>query len=150
MRILQNLAVRSDEWRIENAGRRDDDLVGGVAVELPWKLGGLNANTGRKLNETDAGIRERLPKPIRYRTRQSESPALDELGDLPARNRAHSDASLLGSIKESAGGRRERRVTMNPPNPDVRIHDNHPAAPQSASATGSVGARSVTGVPRSG
>ena len=60
MRILQNLTVHGHERRIENASLRDDNLVRGVAVELAWKLSGLDANAGRKLDETDAGIRERL------------------------------------------------------------------------------------------
>jgi hypothetical protein len=150
MRILQNLAVHGHERCIENASRCDNYLVCGVAMELARKLSGLDANAGRKVDETDAGIRERLLKPIGYGTRQGESPALDELGDLPARNRAHRDASLLGRIKQRPSGLRECRVAVNPPNPDVRIEDNHPATSQSASATGSVGARNVTGVPRSG
>ena len=150
MRILQNLTVHGHKWRVQNASRRDDDLVCGVAVELAWKLSGLDADTGRKLDEPDAGIRERLLNPIEYGARQSKPPALDEFGDLPARNRAHREAGLLGGIKQRTGGRRERRVAVNPPNPDVSIEDNHPTAPQSASATGSVGERSVTGVPRSG
>ncbi len=76
MRILQNLAVYSHERRIKNASRRDDDLVCGVAVKLAWKLRGLDANARQKLDETDAGIRERLLKPIEYGTRQSQSSAL--------------------------------------------------------------------------
>ena len=84
MRILQNLAVNSHERRIENASRRDDNLVCGVAMELAWKLSGLDANARGKFDESDAGIRERLLKPIEYRTRQSEPSALDEFGDLPA------------------------------------------------------------------
>ena len=150
MRIPQNLAVHGHEGRVENTSRRDDNLVRGVAVELAWKLSGLDADAARKLDEPDSGISERLPKPVEYGTRQSKPPAFDELGDLLARNRAHGDAGLLGRIKERTGGRRECRVAVNPPDPDVRIEDNHPAAAQSASATGSVGERSVTGVPRSG
>ena len=84
MRILQNLTVHGYERRIENASRRDDNLVCGVAVKLAWELSGLDANAGRKLNEPDAGIRDRLLKPIEDGTRQSEPSALDELGDLPA------------------------------------------------------------------
>ncbi len=70
MRILQNLAVHSHERHIENASRRDDNLVCAVAVELAWKLSGLDANAGRKLDESDAWIRECLLKPIEYGTRQ--------------------------------------------------------------------------------
>src|SRR5260221_1390280 len=103
MRILQYLAVHSHKWRIENASRRDNNLVCGVAVELTWKLSGLDTDAGRKLDEPDAGIRERLLEPIEYGTWQSEPPALDELGDLPARNRAHCDAGLLGGIKQRTG-----------------------------------------------
>ncbi len=69
MRILQNLAVHSQERRIENASRRDDDLVCGVAMELARKLSGLDADAGRKLDEPDARIQERLLKPIEHGTR---------------------------------------------------------------------------------
>ncbi len=54
-------------------------------MELARELSGLDADAGRKLDEPDAGICERLMKPIEYGTRQSEPPGLDELGDLPAR-----------------------------------------------------------------
>ena len=73
MRILQNLAVHGHEWRIENTSRRDDNLVRRVAVKLAWKLSGLDADAGRKLDETDAGIRQRLLKPVEYGTRKSKS-----------------------------------------------------------------------------
>ena len=106
MWILQNLAVQGHERRIENASRGDDDLVCGVAVELARKLRGLDADAGRKLDEPDAGIRECLLNPIEHRARQSKPPALDEFGDLPARNRAHREAGLLGGIKQRTGGRR--------------------------------------------
>ena len=44
MRILQNLSVHSHERSIENASRRDDDLIRGITVELAGKLGGLHAD----------------------------------------------------------------------------------------------------------
>ena len=99
MRILQNLAIHAHERRIKNASRCDDDLVGRIAMELARKLSGLDANVGRKFDEANAGIRERLLKPIEHGTRQRESSALDELGDLPARNGTHCNASLLRGIQ---------------------------------------------------
>ena len=65
---------------------------------------------------------------------------------------AGSDANAghLGGVEQSARRGGKCGITVDPPNPDVRIEDNHPAASQSASATGSVGASSLTGVPRSG
>ncbi len=150
MWILRNFTVDGYQWRIENPSRSDDDLVRGVPMEFAWKLSAFDANAGRKLNEADAGIQKRLLKPIGDGTGQSKPPALHELGDFPARNRAHGDASLLGGIKQRTSGERECRVAVDPPDPDVGIEDNHPAASQSASATGSVGESSVTGVPRSG
>ena len=82
--IRQNLAVHGDERRVENSSRSHDDLVGRVAVESPGQLCGLDADAGRKLNKANSGIRERLLKSIEHRTRQSETPTLDEFGDLPA------------------------------------------------------------------
>ena len=47
MRILQNLTVQGQKRRIENASRRHDDLISGVAVELARELCGLDADAGR-------------------------------------------------------------------------------------------------------
>lgn len=69
MRILQNLAVHGHERRIENTSSRDDDLVCRVAVEFPWKPGGLDTDAGLKLDEPDAGIQERLLKPVKHGAR---------------------------------------------------------------------------------
>ena len=150
MRIVENLAVHRHNRRIDYTSRRDDNLISWVAVKFAGKLSGLDADARRKIDQPNARIRERLLKPIEYRTRKTKSFVLDEFGDLPARNHAHGDAGLLGGIEQSPGGRRKCRVSMYPPNPDVRIENNQRAASQSASATGSVGERSVTGVPRSG
>ena len=150
MRICQNLGVHGDEWHIENPRGRHNDLVCGVAVKCAGKLRGLDADAGRKVEQADPGIRKCLLNPIEDRARQRKPLTLDQLGDLPARNRAHPDAGLLGGVGECARRGGKRGIAVNPSNPDVRIEDNHPTASQSASATGSVGATSVTGAPRSG
>ena len=125
-------------------------MVNWVAMKSAWKLCGLHADTGRKLQEADAGIRERLLNPIENGARQRKPPARDEFGDFPARNRAHAETGLFGGFEHRTCGSGKSGIPVNPPDPDVRIEDNHPPASQSASATGSVGARSLTGVPRSG
>ena len=128
MRILQNLGVHGHERRIQNTRCRDDDLVGWVAVKSAGKLCGLDADAGRKLDEADTGIRQRLLNPVEHRARQRKPSALDELGDLPARNRAHAEAGLLGGIEHRARGSGKRGIAVNPPDPDVRIEDKSPGS----------------------
>ena len=106
MLILENLGVHGHEWRIEYASCGNDNLVGWIAMKSARKLSGLDADARRKLDELNAGIRERLPEPIEHRTGQSEPPALNELGDLPTRNRANGDAGLLSGIEQRTSGSR--------------------------------------------
>lgn len=84
VRILQDLTIHRDEWSVQNAGCRDNDLVSGVTVECARKLRGLHADARGKFDEPYAGIGESLLNPIVNRTRQGKPTALDQLGDFPA------------------------------------------------------------------
>ena len=104
VRILLNLAVHGQKRRIQDASCGDNYLVNRVAMKVARKLCGLDTNAWRKLDETDAWIRKCLLKPVEDGTRLSEPSALHEFGDLPARNRAYRNASLLGGIKQRTHG----------------------------------------------
>jgi len=83
MRIIQNLSIHGNQRRIQNAGCRYNDLIGGIAVKIPRKLSGLDADTRGKFNQPNPGVGKSLLNPIENRTRQGKPPALDQLGHLP-------------------------------------------------------------------
>jgi hypothetical protein len=148
MWICPNLGIQSNKRTIHDACRRNDNLIGWIAMKRAWKLCGFHADMWRKVDEADAGISQSLPKPVEYGTGKNEALPLHELGDLPTRNRGDANAALLGRVDERALCDRQCRIAVNPPNSNMGIENDHCVASQSPSATGSVGAIKETGVPR--
>jgi hypothetical protein len=150
VRVRQNPGVGGNKGRVEDAGRSNDDLIRGVAMEGAGQLRGFDAHSWRELNQADTGIRESVLQPIEDRTWQGEAPAFDEFGNFPTRDGADANASVLSRFHDGSMDRGQSGITVDPPNPDVGIQNDHPAASHSAPAPGSVGSMSETGVPRSG
>lgn len=82
--VSQNFGIQGKYWHIKNSGSRNNNLISWIPVKLTGKLGGFDANLGRKLQKSNSRIRKSLLKPFGNRAGKSESITLDQLGNFPA------------------------------------------------------------------
>jgi hypothetical protein len=68
-----------------------------------------------------------------------QSAQFDQLGHFSARDRAYTESIHRLRLNQRQIVRREPASAIDPPDPNVGVQDNHRSAPQSDSATGSVG-----------
>ncbi len=117
-------------------------------MELAWQVCRLHGHLRRQLQKTDARISQSLCQPLAYRQRQEYSTAFYQLGNLPTGNRADAETVRLVFLNIITVILKQLHIAMHPPDPDVRVQDNHDQVFQSSSATGSVGRSYCTGRPR--
>ena len=65
MRIRRNLAVLRPDWALKDAGRRDLQLVGRIAMERLRQLGGFHHDLRMEVQKGHARLRKGVfyPKP---------------------------------------------------------------------------------------
>lgn len=80
-----------------------------------------------------------MGEPLLDRHWQLQATKLHELRHLPARDDADAEPLAFGLLEDLVVLGRQLGITENPPDPDVRVKDDHLSASQSSSATGSVG-----------
>ena len=91
-----------------------------------------------------------MVEPFAHRYGQLQAAVLDELGNLPARDRADSKPRALVALNVGFIRGWQLVVIVNLPDPDMRVEHDHIVASQSESATGLVGSIYVIGMPRNG
>lgn len=139
MWICPDLGVSGQQRHAERPRRRYDDLIGWIAVELARELRGTDCDCRSQMDETDAWVTEGQLYPIEHGLRQGQATDLDEFGDLPARDRANGEPAGFVSGNDPRVLLAQASISVHPPNPDMRVEDDHREASQSSAATGSVG-----------
>src|SRR4029077_57607 len=139
VRIIEDLPIGGYQRTSVNPRSSDNDLVGGIPVKLSRQRSRFGCDFRSQIEELNSRIGKTRIEPVQDRERQRKSPALHQLGDLPAGDHADSKATRLVSLQGFEMLAAQSAVAMNPPDPDVSIEDDHLSASQSDSATGSIG-----------
>ena len=83
MRVRCNLAVLSQDGTLKDAGRCDQQLVGWIAVERWWQLGGFHYDQRVEVQQRDARFREGAFYPQADGSIELQPSALHELRNFP-------------------------------------------------------------------
>src|SRR3954451_2795064 len=108
-------------------------------MEGAKQLGRLNHDAWSEIQEADTRVCQGLVQPSLDRQRQCEQVIFDQFGNFPTRYDADAKPLRFARLKVCVVSCGELLVSMNPPDPDMRIQHDHCVATQSASATGLVG-----------
>jgi hypothetical protein len=137
--------LRDNGGRIEDGGRNDQP-IGGIAVEAVSEPGSLDAHGRRERQELDLVRDDGLLDPFERVSGQADSLLFDEHGHLEATDGRERFAPRV--TKRLRGGLAERRRIADPPDPGVCIEENHASAFH-ASSTGSTMSPLIVTLPRS-
>src|SRR5207247_574203 len=88
------------------------------------QLRGLRCNTGSQCQKLNTWVGKSQVQPLPDGPRKGQTLKLDELGHLPAGNRADADSRLL-RVDIGAQSRWKTRIAVDPPNPNVRVENHH-------------------------
>lgn len=104
------------------ASRRDDDLVGRVAVKRLWQAAALDKNRSRQFPDTQALWRHGLVEPLVHGTVENQLALFDLLRHLPDRDQR--DEQIFAgeaSPDRCRSGTRQPGVVSDPPDPGMGI-----------------------------
>ena len=150
MLVVSDVAVARQQRALLDSCCRDNDLICRIPMKRSGQLCRLNGDFLCQRRKTDAGIGECLIEPLLQTAGKREASAFDEFCNFPAGNGTDPKPGLLVGSDQFQMVCGKAWVAVDPENPDVSVQHNQRTASQSVSATGSVGASYVTGVPRSG
>jgi hypothetical protein len=127
------ITVGTNACRVVRQWRGNDQSIPRVAMTF----GKLNGNAGDACGDRqqpDARTSERFLEPILFRTGQADSAMVCQAGDFKAGNGRNTDRF---STFNTLGPRRleTHLISIDPPEPDVRVENDHPGKPQSLSGT---------------
>ena len=105
-------------------GRGDDELVGGVAVEV-FEGGAGSDDAGGEWLEVDARVSFDLRQPEIEGSRNLQTPASDEFRDFPQGNGGDDKLTLVFEVSEEAqlGGRKPIMQATAPPDENVGVEN---------------------------
>jgi hypothetical protein len=90
-------------------------------MEGLWEASRLDHDSRGEINQPQAGVGKGDSKPFGYVLRKLQPPIFDQLGDLPARDDAHSDTLTGTRVKHLAVLFRKAGIPVNPPDPRVGV-----------------------------
>jgi len=108
-----------------NTGRGYDQLVCWISMKAPGQLSRFYDYPGRQFEQKDPWIPECLLNPFFNRGRKVETPAFHELCYFPAGDDADTKTARLVLLDEIQRRAAQTAVSMDPPDPDVGIQEDH-------------------------
>ena len=99
MRVRCNLAVLSQDGALKDAGRCDQQLVGWIAVERWWQLGGFHYDQRVEVQKRDTRFREGAFYPQADGSIELQPSALHELRNFPAGDDADAKDSVNANVE---------------------------------------------------
>ena len=141
MRIRRNLAVLSHHRTLKDAGCRDQQLVGWIAMERLRQLGGFHHDMRMEVQKRDARFGEGALYPKPHSPIELQPSVLHEFSDFPTRDDADAEDAVSAEFEKFAVPWLQPFRPRNPPDPNLGVQQNHCRASQSSLATGSNGSR---------
>jgi hypothetical protein len=121
MRILPDLGVFGHDRALQDAGRRNQQLVGGIAVERPGQLSGLDYDprSKRQGRDTRRCKGDFYPKPdLAIELLPS---VLHQFGDFPTGDDAYVENAVRAPVEKIAVLRLQTLRLGDPPDPNVGV-----------------------------
>jgi len=150
MGIPPDSLIERDQADAMMPSRCHNQLVSRVRMKTARKRTRLRSDVGRQREQRHPRIGKRREKPIVWWHRKSQSPPFHKFRDLPARDRTDANGVATRLVDDGLQRPWQPVVSVNPPNPDVGVEQNHRAASQSFSSTPLKGASYSTGSPANG
>jgi hypothetical protein len=148
--IGKNPLIHRDQIAAEVPCCGDNDLISGISVKLSRQATRIGSDIRSEFKELYTRISECSMKPLLSRHGQSKAPALDKFRNFPAGDCADAYVPRFVLCDERLRLRRKPIILVNPPDPDMRVEDDHRVDSQSPSATLSNGPWYSTFIPLSG